>query len=413
MLWLKLGWRNLRRNRRRTVIELVSIAGSVFLAIFFNNMAVGSYSQMIENGVRTGSGHIGIYHADYLELRKVDQTIPTGPALSALERDPDVAAVYTRLYVPGLIRSSRNSRPGIFLGLDFSRERASNPLLQQKRFISGGFPASGDSTAAVLGAVLADDLKIGVGNKFVFMTQDASGEIVSKLYRVSGIIRTGVREFDAGTVLTPREGLAELIGREGEVHEIAIMLRNINLIPKALPRVGGIAETIPNARAYEWSEAMPGLAGTIRVDHAGLQITVVFLYLIVGIGTINTLLMSVMERTREFGVIRALGLGRRGILKIVFAEAFVLAVIGVSIGVLLSVLAGLFTSTRGIDFGAFMGEGELGIAGTLIDPVIYTGWDWPATATLAIAMVFLALVASLYPAYHVLRVRPSEAMRGY
>jgi ABC-type antimicrobial peptide transport system permease subunit len=191
------------------------------------------------------------------------------------------------------------------------------------------------------------------------------------------------------------------------------MLRNINLIRRVHSRISGFAGTVPHARAYEWSDAMPALAGAIRVDHAGLQITVIFLYLIVGIGTINTLLMSVMERSREFGVIRALGLGRRGILKIVFAEAVVLAFIGVTIGVLLSVLLGIYTSTHGIDYGAFWGGEELGFAGTLFDPIIYSAWDWPSTAVLGFAMIFLALIASLYPAYHVLRIRPSEAMRGY
>ncbi len=413
MLWLKLGWRNLRRNRRRTIIELASISGSVFLSVFFINLAVGSYAQMVESGVRIGSGHIGVYHEDYLELRRVEQTVPSGTILASLDEDDAVEAAYPRLYVPGLVRSSRNSRPGVFLGVDFSREMETNPLLQERRFTEGGIPAPDDSIGAVVGAELADNLRIGVGNRFVFMTQDASGEIANKLYRVSGIIRTGLREFDAGTVIVHRDDLSRLIGREGEVHEISVMLTSIDRIPAALPRVRNLARTQPNAEAYEWSEAMPALAGTIRVDRAGLQVTLIFLYLIVGIGTINTLLMSVMERTREFGVIRALGIRRIGIMKIVLAEAFVLAVVGVTIGILLSVAVGLYTSVRGINFGVFLGEGDLEVAGALIEPVIYTGWDWPATATFGVAMICLALAASLYPAYHVLRIRPSEAMRGY
>ena len=170
---------------------------------------------------------------------------------------------------------------------------------------------------------------------------------------------------------------------------------------------------VPNARAYDWSEAMPGLAGAIRYDHVSLQITVAFLYLIVGIGTINTLLMSVMERTREFGVIRSLGLGRRKILRIVFVEAFVLAVIGVIIGVSLSIALCLYTSTRGINVESLMGGKDMEIAGTLFEPIIYTAWDWPSTAMFGFAMIALALAASLYPAFHVLRIRPSEAMRKY
>jgi ABC-type antimicrobial peptide transport system permease subunit len=156
---------------------------------------------------------------------------------------------------------------------------------------------------------------------------------------------------------------------------------------------------------------MPSLAGTIRVDHAGLQITVIFLYLIVGIGTINTQLMSVMERTREFGIVRTLGLERRRILGMIFSEAFVLGLTGVTIGAALTILLGIYTSTQGIDFTAM--TKVQGIGGTLFEPIIYTGWDWLSMIVLGLAMIFLALAASLYPAWHVLRIRPADAIRSY
>jgi ABC-type lipoprotein release transport system permease subunit len=277
MLWLKLGWRNLRRNRRRTIIELAAIAGSVFIAMYFNNLAIGSYTQMIDSGVRMGSGHIGVYQEDYLELRRVDLTVPADRLVPLLREVPGVQAVYSRLYVPGLVRSSRDSRPGIFLGLDFEAERASNPLLQPKRLAKGSFPGADNPQGAVIGTVLAEDLGLRVGNKFVLMTQGPGGEIVSALYRVTGILHTGLREFDAGTVLVSRESLAAVIGQPGRAHEIALMLRGSRDIPAALPRVRDIVRAFPGSEAYEWRDAMPSLAGAIRVDHAGLQITVIFL----------------------------------------------------------------------------------------------------------------------------------------
>jgi ABC-type antimicrobial peptide transport system permease subunit len=121
--------------------------------------------------------------------------------------------------------------------------------------------------------------------------------------------------------------------------------------------------------------------------------------------------MSVMERTREFGIIRALGMGRRGILMMVCAEAFVLALTGVALGVALFVLVGLYTSTKGIDISSLLKAG--GIAGTLIEPVIYTAWSIPAMLAFGGAMVAVALAASLYPAFHVIGIRPSEAMRKH
>jgi ABC-type lipoprotein release transport system permease subunit len=411
MLWLKLGWRNLWRNRRRSVIELVSIGGSVFLAVYFNNLTYGIYARMIDNGVRIGSGHIGIYYRGYLETRKVEDTIPVEPLMGNLGKESMVAAVHARLYVPGLARSSRNSRAAVFMGVDFTSESIDNPILQKKFLISGNIPGPENRDTAVIGAALAEELGVELGNKFVLTTQDANGEIANKLYRVAGIIHTGVREFDAGMAFVQREGLARAIGREGSAHEIAVMLKDQYMIPGVLPHVKDIARTIPGAEAHGWKDAMPGLAGTIRIDHAGLQITVIFLYLIVGIGMVNTLLMSVIERVREFGLIRALGMGKRRIAGMVLSEALVLSLTGAAIGSALAVLLGLYTSTKGINMTSLMAV--KGMAGTILEPIVYSGWDWKNTIVLNFAMVILTLAASLYPAWQVLKIHPSEAMRKY
>ncbi len=411
MLWLKLGWRNLRRNRRRTLIELASVAGSVFIAVFFVNLAFGSYSQMIESGVRIGSGHIGIYHHDYLELRRTELAIPAEELAARLRAEPDVRAVYARLYAPGLIRSSRNSRTAVFLGLDFPMEKNVNPVLARKRFLKGGIPPPDRPNGAVLGATLAEKLDITIGNKFVLMTRGPGGEIASELFRVSGIVKTGIREFDSATVIVSRERLAKVIGVPGGAHEVAVMLDGARSVPRMLPRIREIVKSFPGAEAYDWEHAMPSLDAMIRLDRTGLHIFCVFLYLIVGIGTVNTLLMSVMERVREFGVIRALGVRRSDIHRMVAAEAFVLAIIGTAAGTALASLLGLYTSTKGIDISALLKVG--GIAGTLIEPTLYTGWDPVAMMVLGAGMVVLALAASLYPAFHVTGVRPSDAMRKH
>lgn len=411
MLWFTLGWRNLRRNRRRTAIELASISGSVFIAVFFTNFAYGTYAQMIETGVRIGSGHIGIYHRNYLELRRVEQTIPSNSLTERLRGVPGVRAVTARLYVQGLIRSSRNSRAAVFLGIDFPEERSLNPVLARKRFVAGGVPAEDAPNGAVIGKTLAAELNIAVGNKFVVMTQGPGGGIASELFRVSGIFRTGIREFDSATVIVPRERLARIIGKEGDAHEVAVLLGSVRDIPRALPFVRDIVRSVPGAEAYDWKQAMPSLEDTIRLDRTSLFITVFLLYLIVGIGTVNTLLMSVMERVREFGVIRALGVGRSGVLRMVCAEAFVLALAGVTLGMGLAALVGLYTSTRGIDISSLLKVG--GIAGTLVEPIIYTAWNVTVMTALSITMVVVALAASLYPAHHVIGLRPSEAMRKH
>ncbi|MFC1650727.1 ABC transporter permease [Candidatus Latescibacterota bacterium] len=411
MLWIKMAWRNLWRNRRRSIIELTSIAGSIFLAIFMNNIAVGSYSQMIDDGVRMGSGHIGLYRSNYLELRKTEQIMTAGELIPSIEQLPEVSAVYPRLNVPGLVRSSRESRASLLVGMDIDREKDSNPILDADRIEKGGFPSNDDKRGALMGAVLADELGLDVGKKFVVMTQGADGEIASSLFRISGLIRTNARMIDAGMVIIPRDVLGEVIGRVDGAHEIAVILKSHKMIEDTLPGLREIAGMHPDTEAFPWETAMPEMANAIKMDHVGLQIMVAFLYLIVGIGTINTLLMSVMERTREFGVIRAIGLSKKHIRKIVFSEALVLSVTGVVIGIALALIGGLYTSSKGIDYSSMMKD--QGAAGTLIDPIMYSGWDWISMIVLGVGMIALALLASLYPAHHIMKIRPSDAMRKY
>ena len=205
--------------------------------------------------------------------------------------------------------------------------------------------------------------------------------------------------------------LAGVIGKSDSAHEIAVILKDHKMVDAMLPALDNIADTGNDIKAFSWESAMPELANAVKMDHIGLQIMVVFMYLIVGIGTINTLLMSVMERTREFGVIRAIGLNKKHIRKIVFSEAFVLSVTGVVIGIVLAILGGLYTSTKGIDYSGLMEDQSA--AGTLIDPVMYSGWDWITVVVLGVGMVLLALAASLYPAHHIMKIRPSDAMRKY
>ncbi|HUT63096.1 MAG TPA: FtsX-like permease family protein [Anaerolineae bacterium] len=411
MLWIKMGWRNLWRNRRRSLIELTSIAGSIFLAVFMNNLAVGSYAQMINDGVRMGSGHIGVYRTQYLELRKTELTMDTSTIVPALEHETGVAAVYPRLYVPGLVRSSRDSRSSVVLGIDIDREKSSNPIIDPKNISAGELPKVDDPRGALMGQVLAEELDLDVGKKFVVMTQGADGKIISHLFKITGLIHTNARMIDARMVVVPRQVLGEVIGKNDCAHEIAVMLQNHKMINQMLPRIHAVVQRVPDTAVYHWEEAMPEMADAIKMDHIGLLIIVGFMYLIVGIGTINTLLMSVMERTREFGVIRAIGLGRNHIRKIVFSEAFVLSITGVAAGIMLSIIAGLYTYHKGIDY-SFMIK-DKGFAGTLIEPVMYSGWDWTTTAIIAAGMILIAVTASLYPAHYILKIRPSDAMRKY
>jgi len=428
MLWLKFAWRNLWRNRRRTYIQLAMIAGSMWLAIFYNSLQQGLYKGLANDAVRGGSGHIGIYHADYLDERHLKDMVPADAFVARLDERPDVAAVFPRVHVPGLLRSSRASRPAAGLGIDFVREQGHNPLLDAKNLSAGTFPEG--PNGVVIGSKLAADLKVKVGKKVVWMAQDAHGEIASRLFKVSGVLHTRVGAIDGGMVLTSRAAMADVIGQPGAAHEVAVLLKDPAQGAAALPQIQAVLDRAgttpatdangsvaagasgPSATlAYPWQRAMPDLSSLIEIGKFKSRFTVFILFVVVAIGTLNTMLMSVTERTREFGMMRSLGIGKGAIRLMIMAEALVLSLIGGALGLALAFLINLRTSTVGMDMSKVFKDMDIG--GLSVGTIVRTAWDWPTVAGLVVGMVLLCLLASLYPARWALKVRPADAMRTY
>ncbi len=406
---LRLGWRNLWRNPRRTFLQVLAIACSLFLAVFFNNLAFGSYLQMIREGVKSGSGHIGIYHPAYLKDRKIEQFFTVGSASERLALIPGVTGAFPRLQLPGLARSSHDSCGVAILGLELAAEAGNHPLLGRRRLKSGAIPSGG--RGVLVGDRLAETLRLQVGRKLVVMFQGAGGDICSALFRVEGVFHSGVTQMDAGVIVVSRKMLGEAFGAPDAAHELAIMLSGPERVAEALGEIrnGGLLPA--SSAAFPWQEAMPQLDGAIRIDRIQFRFMILILYLIVGLGSANTLLMSVMERTREFGLFRALGLGPASIRTMVVAEGLVLGMLGMATGTGSGLLATWYSRKTGIDFSALMGETE--VAGMLIDPIIYCGWDHVSTLWFNVGMLAIAVLASLYPARRALKIRPAQAMRTF
>ncbi|RMF19408.1 MAG: ABC transporter permease [Candidatus Dadabacteria bacterium] len=412
-IWLRLAWRNLWRQKRRTAIQLAVVAGSVLIALWYNNLARGMYAAMIRDGVRSGSGHIGIYHPNYLSDRLVRQTVAPDGLIDELRKLDHVVAVMPRVMLPGVARSSYELLPVAIVGADLDTEQAINPILDAKRLVAGRLPSPGKRTVqAVVGARFAERLHLRVGSKFVFNAQNADGELIATAMRVAGIVRTGLQEIDEGTLLVWRQDAAKLLGRPGHAHEIAVLLDRPNSIAELLPEVQARAAA-RGAKAFRWEEAMPGLASGIRMDYAFLQAIVFVIFVLVAIGTVNILVMAVLERIREFGILRALGMERRQIGWLVLNEAVLVSLLGVAIGALLGFAATWYTWKYGIDLSEMMGGGSVEMEGVLVEPIMRATWDWAGMARLTGVLLLLSIAAALYPLRLVLRVGPADAVRHY
>ena len=376
----------------------------------FHNLAVGSYAQMINSGVRAGSGHLAIYRHGYLDSREEQLSFAPGDLLARIAALEGVGSVLPRLYLPALAQSSRDSRGILLIGVDPEAERLVNPFL--KELTADTMLRDAGSRDAIVGRRLLDDLQLAPGRKLVVTAQHRDGTLHSELLRVRGVVTTGMSDIDGSLLMVGIDRAAQLAGFPGEVHELAVILERADDERRLAPLLRTLTASQPDISVVSWGEAMPNLANAIKLDYASQKFIFAIILLIVTIGVVNTLLMSVMERLREFGVVLALGSSPGRLRRLVLLEALLLGSIAAIAGCLLGSLATWYLVEVGIDLQTFIPE-TLEFGGVVFDPVLRAAWDVIWMARIALFIVALTVLAALYPAIKAGRIMPVEAMRHH
>ena len=405
-----LAWKNIWRNRRRTIITLTAIAFSIMLVQALHNLSFGVYAGMVDSGVRAGSGHIAVYRNNYLESRDETLYFKEGSLVDDISQINGVEQVLPRLYIPALAQSSRESRGVMLIGVDPDRERQVNPFL--KTLPADGMIRSTDSRDAVVGARLLNELQIRPGQKFVVTAQNEDGTLHSELLRVRGVVNSGMKDIDSSLILVGLGRAAQLTGNSGSVHELAVILADAGLEATVHRQIAAQLAQGQDILAVSWEEAMPNLANAIKLDYASQKFIFMIILLIVAIGVINTLLMSVMERMREFGVILAMGSRPMTLRCMIMLEAVILGLLSATIGTVLGSLATWYLVAVGIDLADLVPE-TLEFGGVVFDPVMRASWDPAWMLRIAVYVVCLTLLAAAYPAIKAGRTTPVEGMRHH
>ncbi|MDT8443803.1 MAG: FtsX-like permease family protein [Desulfuromonadales bacterium] len=410
MDYLQLAWKNLWRNRRRTIITLTAIALSIMLVQALHNLSSGVYAGMVDSGVRAGSGHIAVYQRNYLESRDESLFFEDRNLVAEIEAIDGVKQVLPRLYIPALAQSSRESRGVVLIGVDPQREGQINPFL--KTLPKESMLRSAASRDAVVGSRLLDELQIKPGQKFVVTAQHQDGTLRSELLYVRGVVSSGMKDIDSSLILIGRERAGLLTGSTSSVHELAVILSDPGFEAPVHRIIATMLAARPDIEAVSWQRAMPNLANAIKLDYASQKFIFLIILLIVTIGVINTLLMSVMERMREFGVILALGSKPTTLRRMIMLEALSLGLLAAAIGSLLGCLATWYLVSVGIDLAALVPE-TLEFGGVVFDPVMRASWNPGWMLQIALYVVGLTLLAALYPAIKAGRITPVEGMRHH
>ncbi len=404
-----LAWRNIWRNRRRTLITLLSIAFGVLLATLFTGIGDASYAQMIDQSARLAGGHVVVQNPAQLEVPSLARTIQGADALrDRALADPEVARAVPRIAGPAMLSTSANSTGVAVLGVDPTLEDAETfGLLDALR--AGAMFKATDAHGIVLGATLAENLSVDLGKKVVLTVTDKRGEIASSLARVTGIIHTGAPTIDGGICLVPIDGLRALLGyAPGEATQLAVFVDGHRKAPGVAARLAAGAPA--DVSVLTWDHAQPDLAGFITMKQTSTTILEGIITVLIAAGIFNTLFVSVMERLREFGIMAALGFSRGQLFALVMWESLWLALCGLVAGAAVTAYPYYYLSTTGIDMSKMMPPGTE-VVGVAVDPVLHVQIYGPHAALIAAAIVLATMSAGLYPAWKAGRVAPVETIR--
>jgi len=406
-----IAWRNVWRRKRRTLITGFSIGFGVMLAVTFTGTGDYMYTNMINSSATMGLGHITIAARGYNDTPTLDKRLNGVAELrQTLRSNPSTTQVVIRIMGQAMFASAIKTVGGVFIAVDPDQESDDvNTML--KSIIEGKIFTSSSGRGVVVGQRMAERLKLKLGKKLVYTTTDIHGEIVSAIARVSAIYKTGINEVDGHMVLLPLNQVRKILQYgDDEAGLVAVMIRDQrytdSVQQQLLASVGR-----PEREVLSWRQTQSDLAGLITIDRSSNYITQLLVGLLIAAGILNTLLMSVLERTREFGIMIAVGMSPATLFRLVMAESFWMALIGLLLGILLTAPWFYYMSTVGIDFSSSIGD-DYTASGVLVDPVIKIRLFKESVAAILLAVFTLTMVSGLYPAWRAGRVVPVESIKA-
>jgi len=420
-----MAWRNLWRHGRRSLLTALAIALGMGMTMAIISLYDGMFGTFRELMVDRAIGHVQIVHSAFPTRRGLYDTLPgASELLATIDALPASRGAVARGHGQALLGTERRSSGVRLLGVLPAREAevtdlpAVVPSTIRGRD-AGRFLASEPAREIVLGADLARDLEVGVGGEVVAVTQDALGGIGNEAYTVVGLARSGDEAMDRAGAWIHLRDLQELLAIDDRVHEIRVLAASDDTATVSALS-GAVAAALPTdlvpadegeLQIAPWWEVDPMAAQLFEMRGISQFIVLFVVFGLVALGVINTMLMSVIERTRELGVIQALGLRPRGIVGLVLSEAALLGALGAAIGVGIGGMLILYLRVVGIEFDVGDGEG-LGFGGVIFPTRLYGGLSPAVIVQPLIGVSISALIAALLPALRAARLRPVDAIRG-
>jgi putative ABC transport system permease protein len=402
MILMKLSWRNIWRNKRRTLIILISIIVGVAGLLLTDAFSTGMIKQMLNNNIDGHYAHIQIYNDKYYDNKIIENNIEYSDNIRSLLKNEKVEAYSERIEIFGLLTSAANSSGVNIIAVEPEKEKQVSNMHQT--VIHGNY-LSGNSNEIFIGENLAEKLEVEVGDKLVAVCNAVDGSVINELFRVSGIFKSNSSEFNKSYVYIPLSDAQHMLEAVSAITNIAIKLKDVNQAEQFKNELnqnlnGGIV-------AKDYKELLPMLISMINMY---FQFIIIY-YLIIGfavvLGIINTTLMSVFERIQEFGVLLSIGMARKSIFIMILLESAFVGIIGSLIGIALGAIILIPLMGSGIDLSVFADSLSSFGVGNIIYPEIGTHTILYSLFTIPVS----AVLGALYPAIKTLKLQPTDAMR--
>ncbi len=407
----KLAFRNILRQRRRTILTTISMAGGYLLSAMSFSMIDGSYSNVIRIFTEDETGHLQIHSKDYADKPRIYKTIDTLNVLNeTLHAENHIKSFTPRTFAPALAYAEDNHAPVQVIGIDNELETDTSRL--REKLASGQWltaqPDSEGYFDALIGQGAATSLEIGVGDEIVLISQGADGSVANDLFRVKGTVGTR-RSQERLNVYLPLQAAQPFLSLgPNQVHEIAIVLDDISLtdnIAAALTETLG--RLVPDLTVSTWPEIQKTFYQSMQADKRSNAVTLGIILFIVFVGVLNTVLMSVLERTREFGMMKALGSRSSLVLTMILLETMLLATASIILGILIAIPVILWLTHSGFSLPDPVDLGGV--------PFSHMKGEFSARVMLLPAAIIYgyALAVSFLPGLRAARILPVEAMQTH
>jgi ABC-type lipoprotein release transport system permease subunit len=420
---LRVAWRNLWRRRKRTLLTSLAMGVGVALSMATMSLQKGVYLEVFDEMVTDSLGHVQLHHPNYPQYNRMHETIPHAEALArAAEKVKGASMSVQRLFTAALAGGLERSAGALVTGVEPEREARLSEL--DREVTEGRWLASQAQGEAVLGYKLAQELKLSVGQELALIGQDNFGGMASELFKVVGLVSSGAVEMDEAGVWVHLHDAQALLVLEGQAHEVLVVGRgeavaeDLDALKELKRQVaeleGGSEFSVQGLSGKKlsvrtWREARPSLGQMMDTQRASSLIMLMVVLAVSALGVLNTMLMAVFERSKELGLMLALGVSPARVGAMVVSEALLLASLSAVVGGALGGALNLYLARVGVDFSV-NGEG-LSYGGIRLSPVIKGVWSWSDVGVALSALMIVTLVASLWPAFKAARMHPITSLK--